>query len=465
LPTQHKATGKGERLVFWLCVALLSVVAVGAIWCVDYIPTNDGPQHVFQGFAARHLDDTQRGYASYLERSTPVSSLGFDSIYGAALGILAWRHALRVALSVNALLWSWGVLALALAVRPARRWLGLLGFATVFQWSLYMGFFSFHLATGLGFLIAAFAVRRRNWGLHHRAMLAGLLLLQAVAHVFAAAATGLVLGVLALLRSPANRRLREMVWLCLTVLPVACVAWLGRTKEADSLEQMAGLWSLSARLGMLASCFLGGPAWRAWSIVGLALAGGTFFALSADSRRDPDQRALVIVGSLFLSLSVLAPFDLPNWSYFALRFAPSALIYLALLLPTERLAEGWGRTASAAAFTAYALASLSWAWGYHRDLRRRSDDALSGLDARIVRSGPRLPLILDPLQGEPFAPLARSMPFAVPSLSLDMLYMTEQGGISPNQFTPLPTLHPVIWRQHPEAPFPPSPPRGFSHVL
>jgi hypothetical protein len=465
LLTQPVATSKAEVRVFWLCSAVLSVVVVGAVWCVDYLPTNDGPQHVFQSFAAQHLDDVQRGYARYLERGTPVSSLGFDSIYGAALRILPWRHALRVALSVNVLMWSWGVLTLALAIRPARRWLGLLGFAAAFQWSVYMGFFSFHLATGLGFFIVAFALRRPSWRPHHRGLLASMLLLQALAHVFAASLTGLALGMLALSRSPARRRLREWGWMCLTVVPVAGVAWFGRPQGGGLLDHADGSWSWTARLGVLASCFLGGPAWRAWPVVVLALAGGTIFAVSADSRRDPDQRALFIAGGLFLALSVLAPFHLPNWNFFALRFLPCALIYLALLLPAERLAGQRIQALSAVGLATYALASLSWAWGYHQDLRRRSDDALSGLDARIVRSGPRLPLIIDPLQGEPFEPLARTMPFVVPSLSVDMLYVTEQGGVSPNQFIAFPTLHPVVWRHDPEAQLPPSPPKDFSHVL
>jgi hypothetical protein len=288
-----------------------------------------------------------------------VSSLGFDSIFGAALHVLAWRDALRVALSINVLVWSWGVLALALALRPARRWLGLIGFAAAFQWNLYMGFFSFHWATGLGFFMAAFAVRRRMWRPRHWAILAGTLLIQAVAHVFAAALTGLALGVLALSRSPASRHLRKWGWVCLTVLPVAGVAWLGHLKEIASLQQasvqqMDGPWSWSARLGTVASCFLGGPAWRAWPVVGLALAGGTIFALSADLRRDPDQRAFFVVGSLSLGLTALAPFHLPNWNFFALRFAPCALIYLALLLPTERPAGRWVPAILAVAFSTYA---------------------------------------------------------------------------------------------------------------
>ena len=474
--------------LFWVSAALLSVVAVGAVFCVDYLPTNDGPQHVFMGFAARHLDDASRGYARYLERSFPVSSLGFDAVYGAALRFLPWRPALRVALTVSVLVWAWGVVALAGALQPARRWLGLIGFAAAFQWSLYMGFFSFHLATGLGFGIAAFAVWRRTWTPRERALLAGMLVLEAVAHAFAAAVTGVFLGALALSRSPARRRLHALGWMCLMALPAASVAWLSHAKGDGSQLQMDGAGSWSARLGMVTSCFVGGPAWRSWPMVALAMAGAAAFILSANARRDPDQRALFFTGALSCAVAALAPLHLHSWNFFAPRFAPCALIYLALLLPTEsyksrrlrralpggaRAREGmetlpgfpYKRSGSAIALVAFALASLSWAWNYHRDLRQRSDDALSGLDVPIVRSSPRLPLILDPLQGEPFDPWARTMPFVVSSLSVDMLYVTEQGGVSPSQFTSIPTLHPVVWRKRPEVAFPPSPPKDVSHLL
>ncbi|HEY5283011.1 MAG TPA: hypothetical protein VIM14_09495 [Polyangia bacterium] len=456
---------KGETRLFWLSAVVLSGLAVGAVFCVDYLPTNDGPQHVFQSFAARHLEDVGRGYARYIERGAPVSSLGFDLIDGMALRVLPWRHALRVALAINVLVWSWGVLVLALALRPTRRWMGLIGFAAAFQWSLYMGFFSFYLATGLGFWIAAFAVWSRTWTFRGRALLAGALLLQTVAHVFAAAGTGTVLGVLALSRSTAKQRTGELGKMCLMAVPAACVAWLSRTRGSGALVQMGGPWSLLDRLGMLASCFVGGPAWRAWPVVILALVGAATFVVRTNSRRDPEQRALFFVGVLFLGLAVWAPFDLPNWNFFALRFVPCAVVYLAVLLPTDKFARSWLRAGLAVALAVYAIASLSWAWGYHRELRQRSGDALSGLDAPIVRSGPRLPLILDPLQGEPFDPLRRSMPFVVSSLSLDMLYVTAQGGVSPNQFMPLPTLHPVVWRDDPSTPFPLFPPGGASRLL
>jgi len=450
--------------LFWIALSLFSVVAVGALFCVDYLPTNDGPQHVFMGFAARHLDDASRGYGRFLERGSPVSSLGFDTIYGAALRFLPWRDALRVALSVSVLVWSWGVAVLALALCPARRWLGLIGFAAAFQWSLYMGFFSFHLATGLGFWIAAFAVWRRTWTPRERVLLAAMLLLEAVAHVFAAAMTGAFLGALALSRSPAKRRVHALGGMFLMALPAAGVAWLSHAKGDGVQLQMDGAWSWHTPFGMVTSCFVGGPAWRSWPVVGLALIGVASFIYAAQARRDPDQRPLFVMGALSLAVAAFAPLHLGSWNFFAPRFAPGALVYLALLVPTERLRDRL-RTGSTIALATFALASLSWAWNYHRDLRRRSDDALAGLDAPIVRSGPRLPLILDPLLGEPFDPWARTVPFVVPSLSVDMLYVTEQGGVSPGQFTSIPTLHPVVWRRGPGTNFPPSPPKDVSHLL
>jgi hypothetical protein len=38
-------------LVYCAALALSFVLGIATLWCVDYLPTNDGPQHIFLGHA------------------------------------------------------------------------------------------------------------------------------------------------------------------------------------------------------------------------------------------------------------------------------------------------------------------------------------------------------------------------------------------------------------------------------
>src|SRR5687768_15017970 len=109
---------------FWLAATALSFLVVGSLWCVDYLPTNDGPQHVFNAHVARRLGDLSRGHGRYLTEGGAITGIGFDTLYGTFERMFAWRNALRLSLSVIVLLWGWGVVALAATLGPQRRWLG-----------------------------------------------------------------------------------------------------------------------------------------------------------------------------------------------------------------------------------------------------------------------------------------------------------------------------------------------------
>ena len=86
------------------------------------------------------------------------------------------------------------------------------------------------------------------------------------------------------------------------------------------------------------------------------------------------------------------------WQFFAPRFLPLGCLYTVALLPVERLADARRRVAlgGLAAFTA---ASLVWAVQTSVALRARVGEALSGLEAPVTRTGPRLVVAMDPFAG------------------------------------------------------------------
>ncbi|TFG95525.1 MAG: hypothetical protein E4H11_04905, partial [Myxococcales bacterium] len=78
--------------------ALVLAAMLAALWCVDYLPTQDGPQHLFSVHAAHRLDDLRLGYGRWLEPGTPITNLGFAWVYGGLEHFFVWQRALALAL-------------------------------------------------------------------------------------------------------------------------------------------------------------------------------------------------------------------------------------------------------------------------------------------------------------------------------------------------------------------------------
>ncbi len=430
----------------------LSVLLVGAVWCVDYLPTNDGPQHVFLGYASRHIDDIDKGYGRYLEPNPALTGVGFDALYGVFLIFLPWRPAVSLVLTVMTLLWAWGVVALATSLGGRRRWLGLLGFATAFCWPLYMGLFSYYLATAIGFWILAFTFRVEIRTARHWFILGAALLAQVFCHVFAAALTGATVALICLWQAPsASERWRTLGRLALAGAPAASMVLLtvgGHTSHGGSS------WSFLQRLTFVGRCFVSGPGWRCWPVVALAAAGLGVTIARGQWRRDPRQAVPLLVGALALVIAVVAPLHLPTWQFFSPRLLPFAVILLALLFPADRAGP-----AAAAVLTTYATACVLWAGWYHRDLRSKTADALAALDLPLHRSRFRLDLSLSLAPGA-WGFLDRAVPFATPMFNIGPLYAVAHGGVTTAIFGGDPTAHALLWRKTLDQPAPPIPPLG-----
>ncbi len=430
-----------------LLVVLAAAGVLTAIWIVDYLPTHDGPQHVFLGHLANHFEDPGAGYGDYLTHGQPFTALGFDLIFSTLERALSWRSALRVTLSVIALVWGFGACALAASLHPQRAAIGLLGFATAISWSVYMGFFSYALSVGLAFVVLAAALRDFPWTPIRRLGIVALLAVTAVAHAFGAELAGLVLVALIAVRGRESPRgtLRELGLLALMGLPAVLIAL-----TATSPITGETLWlSFSQKLSVLPRTFLPGPAWRAWASIVLSVAGLAWAAarLRRDELRRPEV-ALFAGALLCLGLSVLLPMHLRNWEFCAPRFLPLAILGGAVLLPIERL-DARGRAGATAAIAIFTAASIAVAILTSMRLRASMDEPLAGLSQPVQRKGPRLAFVID-LAGGPGdnheTGLAdQDIPYFEPVRNLGALYAVEQGGIPPYVFTTSPRLHSFVF--------------------
>lgn len=439
--------------------ALLLLAVVAAVAGVDYLPTHDGPQHVYTIHAAARLDDPATGWGDWFEPNTPVSNHGFAAVFAPLDAWLPWRTALRAALALMAAAWVGGAYALSRALHPARAWLGIALGAAALQWSLYMGFFSFYVATAGGLWVLAFAIARTSSARPRTGWLAALLFLLALLHVMAAAVIGFVLAALVWLRSGRDAPARALARIAAIGAPAAGVMLAavlvhrlaGDPAPAAAPAAAASGW-IAAPLWTLGKCFAGGPVWRAWPLTALALAAPLLALAARGTPARPEDRALRSAGILLLALAALAPLHLPSWEFFSVRFLPVAVCAAVASLPLERIAVPRARAAVALAATGFAFAATGWAFGYHLALARESAEALAGLSAGIRRDGARLPIVLEPVPGRSaWQTAAAPMPWMVPLANLGKLYATEQGGFVPWSFSVDRSVHAVLVRADAQA--------------
>ena len=447
----------------WLCLAAIAVATLAAVWTVDYIPTNDGPQHIFTVHARNHLSDPATGWDAYFEPAHPITNRGFAFLFGPLDRLMPWRTALKLAVSAMALLWIAGAVTLARALHRDRIWLGVALAAFAFQWPFYMGFFSFQVAMALGLSTLAVGFSVERWRPPQRALLTLLIFAQALCHVLPAAVTGLVLAALALTRGGRHGWKRELAWLAAMGLPAGIVvvgllgagmSTLGDMNRADGFDyRWPALWTL-------AKCFAGGPAWRAWPLTLLALSAPIIAWRLRDAGHSAEDRGLLASGALLFLASLALPLHLRAWDFFSVRFIPMAVCVWLVAIPLERLRARSTRLAALGLLSLYAVAASLWPIGFHHTLERITADAHSGLRANLARDGPRLPIVLDPFHWRDYDAPGVPMPYMTPLANLGQLYALAQGGVVPFNFSVNKRLHHLLYNQRFDREYPPVPDPG-----
>jgi hypothetical protein len=459
-PARTLATG---RVTLGLALVASAGLLV-ALGIVRYLPTHDGPQHVFLAHLENHFSDPRATYYSdYYKPTTALASKGFSLVYGPLAELMPWRSALQVTLGVIVLTWAWGVLAFVNAVSPQRRLLGLMGFALAFQWSLYMGFFSYLLSTSVGLFTLAVAFGAKEWPWRRRVAIGALLLVQAVCHVFAAEVVGLALVVLVVCRHSKNAWPRELGLLASMGLPTALIGihaagWIGTTAVDLPNSQAEPIWpALAVRIELLASAFAAGPWWRAWPPVLLALA-GVVFGVRRTMRRlaSAEERALLVMSVLLGFAALALPLHSRQWEFMSVRFIPMAVVFGLALVPVETF-ERRAALAVQGAVVLLTVSALGWAGWHNKRLEQACGPALAGLDADLKRTGPRLPIVLDPSCNALSEKKVFVLPGAEPLLNLGALYAVQQGGVVPYAFVNIPQLHGFVltrggYRRFPDMP-------------
>jgi hypothetical protein len=442
-------------VVYYVALALSFVLGLATLWCVDYLPTNDGPQHIFLGHAENLYSDPNSIYGKQFIPQLQFAGRGFALWWTPLEPVLGFRDATRVVLS---LFYSWcfaGYVLLVHALGKPRRWLALLGCGVALCWPLYMGFFPYYAGVGIGLLLLAYVARRATFDRRAALVVGAGLALEFVHHAFSVVPTILFLCILVAVRAERNDRRTTLTRLAISFIPAAIgllvLVWF---RPANPPGLQAFYWEpLADRALILPRVLWSGSTPTRW--LGNAILAASLVASVARFRQaERTERAFALCAWTAVVLLVALPLMIPGWQGFNVRFAPFAVVFALPLLPIERLRRPALVSAACAVAAACFIAS---AFGFHRSLRAACADDLAGLSLPITRSAFRLPMVLDPFCGLPRDATKAPVPFLGPARQLAALYATQQGGTIPNVFAGTFAIHPFTVRRGDGAPRVPIP--------
>jgi hypothetical protein len=468
----ERPVGCFTRLLLPAIAVYFVIRAITAFARPDYLPTHDGPHHILSAWLLRHAEDAGSGYLQFVEAGHPFTALGFLSLFRIFEPSLGWQAATSAVLGCIVALWSIGGFLLARKVEPHRAWLGLFAAATAGQWVLYMGFFSFAVGLGLALfaLLAALSRERLSWPVVFAT--GAMLTLVALCHVAVAAMTGVAVLAIFVARERPSRRTRGLVGAMIAGLPAAIIAALTASGvvAVDAANQgfvASPPWpdAIGDRFFLLARTFTPGTTDRELVPLFAALAGITITALDLRSRRArPLDVALAVTSLGLFALALSSPINLFGWQFFAPRPMPLAVMLGVLTLPLERFGR-FTKLIFVVWLIWFTAGSLQWTEEHNRKLDTAAKPALAGLQADLHRSGPRLPLIADPIGLAGPIDAEAEVPFAQPLLNVGLLYAVAQGGMAPYFFANVPQGHPFVFKGSLESIFPPVPARDFWRIL
>jgi hypothetical protein len=426
------------RLGPWICAnGLLVLGAAGIVfvlWCVPYVPTHDGPNHLANCVLADHIDQKFGGADRFLERGHPITNLGFQTVCEPLNRWFGWRAAYRLTLTLMCLTFALGYAFLARGFAGPLS-IELFGVIMAFPWMFYMGFVNFYFGLGLGLWLLGALVRRRDLRVYDWGLFAGALAVLAVVHVFAAFLIGLVSALMLVVRASYGTRFRTVVRVALAGAPAGAVAVF--TSQTSDAPVANAAHSSAQRFFDFADTFQGGSPLRAWGPIVFAL----LCLIGATGKRPFDRSerfVFLLVGWASVFAFFISPLHLNQWAYFSPRLHFLGLLLAPLALPpvaTRRLQRGlpW-------LLTALAIVALGWSYRHHRWLDLQVSPALAGIDAPLLRRGARLPytFIRTP---------ANDMAHADPLVMSGHLYMFSQGGVDPYLWAGFPSLDAIVYKK------------------
>jgi hypothetical protein len=300
--------------------ALLLTVAVA--WCilaVDFLPSNDGPQHAFVGHVKTHFLDQGAGWAELYAVNDPPTSNGYLDLFVLLEPLFGFKRAHQIAVTAIVLLWALAWFFWLRGETKSGSFVALIAFPCSLQWALWIGIYPFLFSSAL--IPIALLVRRR-WGLAAPAGfgLAVLLLATARIHVFGAALCGVVL-LGACLAEP--RPYRAMVATVIMGVP-AFLYTLSVSVKSTMPSSAGAAWDIPTdAIDLIMELFLPGPR----KMQALAVAAFAVMVV-AGFRGDRRRRVFLALGLSLMGAGLILPIDWHGWELVRPRLLPTAFMLI-----------------------------------------------------------------------------------------------------------------------------------------
>lgn len=404
-PVSQRSVRRWARLVE---VVLFASVVLAPLWLVDSLPTIDGPQHTFGGWAINHLGRDAGSVGELYVRRTPLTSMSHEVLVAGLEKLVGIRAAERLALSVLVLVVAFGSRAVALVAAGGRtpwRWLTAV---TPYCAAFYFGFFNYEMGVGLGLWFLAVVLRlvpapdratlrppARELG-----FAAAVLLVASFAHVFAVCVAGLVAGVALAAGTAPRRWTRLLVALGASSLPA--LVWVVRVAVHESAYQQSSvadqLTPTRANVVWLYRNLYENPIATMHLVNALVLFAVLACVVAvARSRATLRQRGLLAATLLCAVAALLLPDQIDAWKKLPIRFATWVALLAPALIPAPRAGSKLARHSAWAApllTVVLALQSLS----PHEELAALRTEFEAGIGEQ--RGSARMAYYIRPVEGD-----------------------------------------------------------------
>jgi hypothetical protein len=368
----------------WLFAAL-AVLHLLPFWVVAYVPTTDGPSHVYNAFVQLHLHDPAYPlFGRVFEIDPrPLPNWTAQAVLVPLLAAFSPAVAEKVLGSAYVLLFLGAARFFAGSVdpddpdRPERRWLAFLAFPFVLNWGFHFGFYNFCLSVAFYLLtLGCWWRRRARPDGRLAAEVTILLLLCYFSHIVAVVLALFSLGVLWLATLPGALRAgtwrRHLVHLVILAPQAVLPFWFVASQHGEAAGAgTSSLWSRVEDLAGMKMLFTFGGWWLRLPL-GLAVAVLAIFTVRR--RRGlgwKEEDAFLLLAGALAGVYFFSPDKMAGGSMLQLRLTLFPILVLIPWLAPPPLP--WLRRAVLGALTILAVwnvANVVRAWRIlDRDVR------------------------------------------------------------------------------------------------
>lgn len=386
----------GSRLYYILLLA----AHLGVVWSLPYVPTQDGPSHIYNLVILKDLLNGGKEWGDFFTfylRAVP--NLGFHIMAYPLLSFFPPLIVEKIFLSIYTVLMGIGIPLFMRTVNRPVLPLAYLIFPVIFNFTLLMGFYSYVIAVPL--FILAFSL---GWKIRHSSIyckfvclnLAGLTLFYFHLIPFIFFLMSLVAIIMAE-TAGCKKILSEILKLAVIILPslLNLFFYLGQGTRSP-FPEAAYLFSYSRILDLIVDLsFFSTVNFLPWQLFPAALFMFMIVLFGLASIKDirkrwsqtgdipATEKTLVYLASVLISIYLLAPFSFGDGAYFNERFPWVILLIIVPLLriPDTVFFKRFGSIAIAGVVTIFFAFNSAILWNQNLMVEK----FLSGLNVGLPR--------------------------------------------------------------------------------